>query len=52
VGKRQRHSEFVRTSPERLEQITRDKDEPAERRMKAVAELKFRKLRNRQKRSK
>jgi hypothetical protein len=52
VGKRQRHTEFVRTSPKRLEEIARDRREPTERRMKAVAELKFRKLRNTQKRSK
>jgi hypothetical protein len=40
------------TAPDELERIAKSKTEPTERRMKARTELKFRKLRNTQKRSK
>jgi hypothetical protein len=52
VGRRQRHTEFMYASAQRLEWIAKDKTEPMEQRMKALAELKFRRRRNRQKRSK
>jgi hypothetical protein len=52
VGKRQRHTRFIGYSDERLEAMVRDKGRPAAERLNVVAELKFRKLRNRQKRSK
>jgi hypothetical protein len=52
VGKRQRHTEFIGYSIEDLERQARDKSKPAAERLKAVAELKFQKARNTQKRSK
>jgi hypothetical protein len=52
VGKRQRHSQFIGVPPEESERMLKDKTTLAERRLKLVAELKYRKLRNRQKRSK
>jgi hypothetical protein len=52
VGRRQRHSEFVRLSLEDVERMARDKTRPRAERLKLVAELKFAKRRNRQKRSK
>jgi len=52
VGRRQRHSEFVRLSLEELERMARDKSQSRAERLKLVAELKFWKARNRQKRSK
>jgi hypothetical protein len=52
VGKRQRHSEFIRLTDAALLALLRDPKTATERRKKALAEAKFRKLRNIQKRSK
>jgi len=52
VGRRQRHSEFDQTNDEDMKRMANDKSRPRAERLKAVAELKFRKVRNRQKRSK
>jgi hypothetical protein len=53
VGRRQRHSDLVEYSAAQLEVMLRnDKNMPNARRVKVVAELKFWKARNRQKRSK
>ncbi|HEX4806582.1 MAG TPA: hypothetical protein VFU94_11840 [Conexibacter sp.] len=51
MGRRQRHSEFMGLSPEEVERLAKDGRTPPAMRLKAVAELKFAKLRNRQKRS-
>lgn len=50
MGKRQRHSQFVGLSNETLLAIIADPKTPKEMRQKAVAEAKFRGLRNIQKR--
>jgi hypothetical protein len=52
VGRRKRHTQFIGRSVEEIERIAKDKSRPKEERLKAVAELKFWKARNRQKRSK
>jgi hypothetical protein len=52
VGKRQRHSEFIGLSIEELERKLKDKTLPKADRLKIVAELKYWRVRNRQKRSK
>jgi Arc/MetJ-type ribon-helix-helix transcriptional regulator len=52
MGRRQRHSEFVRFSLDELERMAKDKSRTRAERLKLVAELKFWKARNRQKRSK
>ena len=52
MGKRQRHTEFIGLSIEELEKRAKDKSRSTAERIKAVAELKFQKDRNRQKRSK
>jgi hypothetical protein len=52
VGKRQRHSDLIGIAIEELEQMLKDKKTPAAERLKLVAELKYHKARNRQKRSK
>lgn len=52
MGRRQRHSEYDETSDEDLERMANDKSRSRAGRLKLVAELKFRKVRNRQKRSK
>lgn len=52
MGKRQRHSQFVGYSIEHLEQMLKDKHLSTADRLKVVAELKFWRARNRQKRSK
>jgi hypothetical protein len=52
VGKRQRHSDLTHLSPEELERMAKDKSRPVAERRRFVTELKFHKLRNRQKRSK
>jgi len=52
MGRRQRHSEYDETTDTALERMARDKSRPSDERRKLVAEMKFRKLRNRQKRSK
>jgi hypothetical protein len=52
VGKRQRHSDFIGMPIEEIEKVAKNKNLPTAERLKAVAELKFLKLRNRQKRSK
>jgi hypothetical protein len=51
VGRRQRHSEFISLSTEELERRVKDRSLPAADRLKLVAELKFQRARNRQKRS-
>jgi len=53
VGKRkgrQRHTEFIDASPERIARMARDRTLPPSQRRKAQAEEKRLKLRNRQKR--
>ena len=52
MGRRQRHSEFIGLSVEDLDRMAKDKSRSRAERLKLVAELKFEKLRNRQKRSK
>jgi hypothetical protein len=52
VGKRQRHSQFIGLPAEEVDRISKDRRLPKSERLKAVAELKFLKERNRQKRSK
>jgi hypothetical protein len=52
VGKRQRHSHLVGYSIEQLERMMKDRSRPKAERLKIVAELKFWRARNRQKRSK
>jgi hypothetical protein len=52
VGRRQRHSEFIALAIEEIERIAKDRRRTRAERLKAVAELKFHKARNRQKRSK
>jgi len=52
VGRRQRHSEFIGLSPEQLARLAKDKRTPTAVRLKALAELKYEGVRNRQKRSK
>jgi hypothetical protein len=52
VGRRQRHSEFMGLSRSDLELLTKDSRTPTALRLKAIAELKFLGVRNRQKRSK
>jgi hypothetical protein len=49
---RQRHSHFVGYTVEELERMLRDRALSSAERLNVVAELKFRKLRNRQKRAK
>lgn len=52
MGRRQRHTEFLSLSTEELERRVKDRSLAAAERLKLVAELKFHKARNRQKRSK
>jgi hypothetical protein len=52
VGGRQRHSEFAGLSIEDLQRMANDKSRSRAERLKLVAELKFWKARNTQKRSK
>jgi hypothetical protein len=52
VGKRQRQSDLIGIAIEELERMLRDKQTPTAERLKLVAELKYHKVRNRQKRSK
>jgi hypothetical protein len=52
MGRRQRHSEFIERSREELERMMKDKSRSRAERLKVVAELKFLRARNRQKRSK
>jgi hypothetical protein len=52
MGRRQRHSEFMGMEIEELERMVRDRRRSRAERLKLVAELKFLKARNRQKRSK
>ena len=52
MGKRQRHSDFVGIAIEELERMLKDKKTPPPERLKLIAELKYHKVRNRQKRSK
>jgi hypothetical protein len=52
VGKRQRHTEFIGLKAEELERMLKDKQTTRAQRLKLMAELKFHKVRNRQKRSK
>lgn len=52
MGKRQRDSAFVNHTDEEVAKLARDTKLPTELRRRAVAEEKFRKRRNRQKRSK
>jgi hypothetical protein len=52
VGKRQRHTHLVGYSVEQLEWMLKDKHLPKAERLKVVAELKFWRERNRQKRAK
>lgn len=52
MGKRQRHSDLIEYSVEELKDMLKKKDRSPAERMKIVAELKFWKERNRQKRSK
>jgi len=47
VGRRQRHSEFDETNDNELQRMANDKSRSRAERRKAVAELKFRKVRNR-----
>jgi len=51
VGRRQRHSEFIDISLDDLERMAKDRSRSRRERLKLVTELKFAKLRNRQKRS-
>jgi hypothetical protein len=51
MGRRQRHSEFTGISLEELQRMAKDKSRSRAERLKLVAELKFWKARNRQKRS-
>jgi len=52
VGRRQRHREFIGLPQEEVERLAKDKRTPAAIRLKALAELKYEGVRNRQKRSK
>ena len=52
MGRRQRHSEFTGFSTEELQRMAKAERRSRAERLKLVAELKFAKLRNRQKRSK
>jgi hypothetical protein len=52
MGRRQRHSEFTGMEIEELEHMAKDRRRSRAERLKLVAELKFWKARNRQKRSK
>jgi hypothetical protein len=52
VGGRQRHSEFMGLSPEQLARLAKDRRWSRAERLKLVTELKYAKVRNRQKRSK
>lgn len=53
MGRRQRHSDLVEYSPAELAALLKqDKTLSSAERLKIVAELKFRRARNRQKRSK
>jgi hypothetical protein len=52
MGRRQRHSEFVGLDPDDVVRMARDKRRSKAERQKLVAELKFLRARNRQKRSK
>jgi len=52
MGRRQRHSEFTGRNDDELQRMVNDRSRARSERLKAVAELKFRKARNRQKRSK
>jgi len=51
VGRRQRHSEFVGLREDELQRMLRDRQTSKAVRRKLVADLKFLKVRNRQKRS-
>jgi hypothetical protein len=52
MGRRQRHSEFTGMEIEEVERMAKDRRRSRAERLKLVAELKFLKARNRQKRSK
>jgi len=52
MGRRQRHSEFIGLSPAEVARIAKDRRTPTALRLKALAELKYEGVRNRQKRSK
>jgi hypothetical protein len=52
MGRRQRHSEFTGMEIKELERMVRDRRRSRAERLKLVAELKFWRARNRQKRSK
>lgn len=52
MGKRQRHSEFIGLSAAEVQAIIDDSKTPTDLRVKAIAEMKFRRLRNLQRRKK
>jgi len=52
MGRRQRHSEFMGYEADELERLVKDRRLTRAERLKLITELKFAKLRNRQKRSK
>jgi hypothetical protein len=51
VGRRQRHSEFIGLERDDIEAMAKDKRLSRAERLKAVSEMKFLRVRNRQKRS-